>query len=535
MDLGEATDMLQGLFMVEPDEPFSAIEDFGASGSQMTRDGEEEVRGQKTVRYAGRVEAADLQNAADRIEGDVLFELWLDHDNLPARLRMSYEFDALYLFEPIPGETPRVVVTIEWFDWGQPVDIQAPPADKIVDIDDFAGGSDPTTDYFAGADCYGDAVDDCLEPNPELGAGAADPALCQGAEARVCLVPVGNVRTDVVDAIVKFHKGTANIDVVVLPSIPLTAADIHHDTSQVDADTLYEALERVYGVGDLTPSTFIAITPIDVRPRDGEYGWVFGSRWGRDANGAHNHGVFSYFRMANVEPYDGSPLDDDLLHLRVAKYAARYVALLYLDYPYSDDIEQLNYRDMFGFSDLDSMGTTWPSGPLPCAGDEPRVCLVPDGMYEDEVFVEDLKLVADRLSKDLGIRVEVRNSNTSYYPSRDSWSEEYYNDLHSTISGLISQPNITVIGVTDDALSQASGVPAHVDRAWPAEHFAVASGYDAGAPGTDLHRQRLYNVLLRTIAGAHYGKVLDQDPASLLYADVGSPVELDGKQPPSLP
>jgi hypothetical protein len=95
---------------------------------------------------------------------------------------------------------------------------------------------------------------------------------------------------------------------------------------------------------------------------------MFGARYGRGPegkNGGHNHGVFSYFRMANVRPYDGRPLSDDLLHERVAKYSARYTTLLYLDYPTGEDIAFLNYLNMFGFSDLDSMGMRWPETPAP--------------------------------------------------------------------------------------------------------------------------------------------------------------------------
>lgn len=219
--------------------------------------------------------------------------------------------------------------------------------------------------YFRGADCYGEKVADCLAVNADLDARASDPTICQGAEAHVCLVPVGNVRADVVDTIVRFHRETKGLDVVVLPSIPMRATMIYPETSQVAEWTIMEAMEDAYGVTNNTPSTFIGITPIDIRPRSGEYEWMFGARFGRDRNGNHNHGAFSYFRMQNVRPYDGTPLTDDLLGTRAAKYAARYTALLYFDYPVGRDRRYLNYKDMYGFSDLDSMGTLWPHDPPP--------------------------------------------------------------------------------------------------------------------------------------------------------------------------
>ncbi|MGH2610072.1 MAG: hypothetical protein ACRDHF_13410, partial [Tepidiformaceae bacterium] len=395
----------------------------------------------------------------------------------------------------------------------------------------FGGAADP----FEGADCYGDRVDDCLGVNAELDAKAVDPALCQGAEARVCLVPIGKVRTDVVDAIVKFHKDTANIEVLVLPSLPLDASAIHRDTSQVDADLLYEMLQASYGVGDLTPSTFIGIAPIDVRPRDGQYGWMFGSRWGRDANGLHNHGVFSYFRMLHVEPYDGSPITDDLIHLRASKYVGRYVALLYLDYPYTDDIEYLNYSDMYGFGDLDGIGTTWPTGEKPCEGDTPVICVIPDGDYLDFGFEEDVKLAIEELAAELGVRVEMRKYAGYYMPSLDDWGDEYGGDLRETFPALLAKPNVTVIGITDDPFAQATGVSPYMDRAWPGERLAVVSAADAGEAGTDRHEERVKALLLRAIAQAHYGKSLNSDPASLMFEGVTEPADLDGKLAPALP
>ncbi len=219
--------------------------------------------------------------------------------------------------------------------------------------------------YFRGADRYADRVDECLGANRELDVKAADPSVCLGPEAHVCLVPVGKVRTEVVEAIVRFIKETRGLDVVVLPSIEMRPTMVYPETYQVSEEVVLDAILTEYGVRTDTASTFIGITPIDIRPRDGQYEWMFGARFGRDKRGNHTWGVFSYFRMANVEPYDGSPLTDELLMMRAAKYAARYVALLHYDYPLGDDRNYLNYRYMFGFSDLDSMGINWPVEPPP--------------------------------------------------------------------------------------------------------------------------------------------------------------------------
>ena len=212
--------------------------------------------------------------------------------------------------------------------------------------------------FFRDADCYGERLARCLGVNRELDARSADPFTCQRDQPRICLVPAGNVRPDVVEAIVRFHRETKGLEVFVLPSVELPASLVFAKTSQVSAEGVRDAVDAQYRVTNSTPSTYIVITPIDVRPLSGEFAWMFGARYG--VKGNHNRGVFSYFRMLNVPPYDGSPLTDELLHTRVAKYAARYTALLHFAYPMGDDIAYLNYRDMYGFSDLDSMGDLWP-------------------------------------------------------------------------------------------------------------------------------------------------------------------------------
>lgn len=255
----------------------------------------------------------------------------------------------------------------------------SPPPGKTVEEPepDATQASNPAVDptaaaaqravanYFRDADCFGPRITSCLAASPELDARAADPVRCQGTEARLCLVPLGRVRPDVVDAIIKFHKDTVGLDVLVLPSIPIRAEMVHRESSQVSAEDLMDMIELKYGATNRSASTFIGITAIDVRPRTGEYAWEFGMRSGTDAKGNHNRGVFSYFRMANVAPYDGSKITDDLIFERVAKYAARYTSLLYFDYPTGIDRRYLNYRDMYGFSDLDSMGMQWPTDPPP--------------------------------------------------------------------------------------------------------------------------------------------------------------------------
>jgi hypothetical protein len=523
--------------LVPLSDPFAPLRDFGVTSGDFEFGGTEEVHGREAERYSAVVDASDL--AADaypfhRSTGPVALDVWVDENGWPMRLSVVAEVDPADLYaEEVEASGPvTFTVTIDYFDYGKPVEVEKPADDEIMSLDDLGnspwGGGDP----FEDAECYGDRLAECLQPNPEADALAVDPALCQGAVARLCLVPVGWVRLDVVEAIVDFHRETKGIEVLVLPGVPLTSAQVDTKASQVTTQVLWALLEEHYGVNSYTPSTFIAMTAIDAR--DGEFGWLFGSRWGGGPFG-HNHGVFSYFRMAVVPPYDGSPLDDGLLHERVAKYAARYTALLHLDYPIEEDINYLNYYEMYGFSDLDSMRANWPTGPQSCLGQV--ICVILDGSLADPAFERDMAEAVKRLESELGVRVDLQvpPPKSYYMPTLDSWSEEFGDDLRATVAGRLVRPGPTIVGVTDNRFANAPAVTDHVDRAWPEENLGVISGYDAGSPGTPEHRERLYRLLYRVVAQAHYGVPLDDDPASLMYRGVQRPKNLDGTRLPALP
>ena len=524
-------------------DPLEAVGVLGGEATNVQRAGTDELDGEPVERFTGEV-----RNFMDDefFNGDSTFELWIDEDGWARKLVITVDmgFASWDDNDTESTETYAFIVTLELFDYGKPVEVEAPPADKLITWDEAYGddyfGDDDWLfeDPFDGADCYGELLSNCFATNPEVDAMAADPALCQGVDARVCLVPVGKVRADVVQAIIDFHRDTAGIEVLVLPGIPLTDADVLEETSQIVDSTLWALMEAHAGVTKYyTPSTHIAITEIDVADDPGGYAWMFGSRWGSGPFG-QTHGVFSYFRMLHVEPYDGSPITDELVHERVAKYAARYTALLHLKFPMDTDIDQLNYYEMYGFGDLDSMGLEWPEGLGTCQGDEPLICIIPDGKadYGYPGYQQSLVEAAERLSEELGIRVDVATEPAGYYmPTLPNWSEEYANDLRGTVSYLLARPNVTVIGVTDDPLSQDPAVADHIDAAWPAERLAIVSASLLGDSRAFDEDERAYRLLYRAIARVHYGLPLTSEPGQLLSDDVVAPHQLDGVPLPALP
>lgn len=526
-----------GLFSGDFD-PFDMLEELGVDDSAVKHVGSGELHGKKAERYSIRLAPKDL--AGDPLlgelgaEGEVTVEVWIDSDGMPARLAYSVDLDP----EDAGIENSKPVtftMTLDLFDYGKPVDVEAPPADKVSDVPDL-GSFGSMGDPFKGADCYGEKLDDCLQPDPRTDAMASSPELCQGPTGRVCLVPVGKVRPDVVQAIVDFHKQTKGIQVVVLPGIPVPVADMRRAESQVTAEGLYRELKRVYGASDNSASSFIAITPVDVVPENDEFGWEFGARFGNSPFG-RIHGVFSYFRMVNVQPYDGSPITDKLIHERVAKYTARYTALLFLHSGTTDDPDFVNYEEMYGFSDLDSMGTKWPEiKARMCTSGHETVCIIPDGKYADPNFLADVKAALDRLAND-GLPVELFEPvDVYFFPSTADWGVEFQSDLSTYYQEwTATNAGISIIGLSDNAFANEPSAPTRFDYYPGQSQVGVVSAFDSGLVGTQLRQERIYRMVLRELLQVHYHLPLSDDPTSLLWSGATKPSDLDGKSIPPIP
>lgn len=509
-----------------PRRIFSALED--SKGSSMS--GNDTIRGAKTTRYSVQVDSETLFEATqvsvnakrDKAPDLLAVDAWVDGDGLLRKIAYDFTFES-------SGDVVSVVV--EFWDWGNAPAVEMPDLADIDDLLDSMGLGDIEDTVFGGEACYGERVAECLGVNPELDAITGDPADCTGPTARVCLVPVGFVRRDIVEAALKFHRETKGIEIVVLPSIALDASMVDADSSQVTENQLRTLMTDRYKILGQMPSSFIAITPFDMHPEDGHYGWFFGCRFSRPGMGQID-GVFSYFRMLHVEPYDGSGIDNALVFERVSKYLGRYVAVLHLAYPMGDDPDYLNYSSMSGFSDLDSIGKKWPEGASPCSQTGPSLCIIPDEDW-DLGFQTALNAAIVRLSKSVDVRVEVRLTG-GFFPSKDNWSEEFLSDLQQFAQPRIRGAGVVLVGVTDDAFAQAKSVAPHLDGLASEKDRVVISGYGTGKPGSTVQEERLYRLLLRAAARTVYGMPLSSDPSSLLYEGVDSPDDLDGLTLPVL-
>jgi hypothetical protein len=108
--------------------------------------GHEDVRGTGTTHYQANI---DLEKAVARsgsvIDADafkrfvdslgtknVQVQVWIDGDNRVRRIRIPMPV-------PYKADTAKVTITMEYFDFGAPVDVTPPPASDTVDYQDVLG------------------------------------------------------------------------------------------------------------------------------------------------------------------------------------------------------------------------------------------------------------------------------------------------------------------------------------------------------------------------------------------------------------
>lgn len=119
-------------------DPREALEQFKEAGT-IESSVKEDLNGTPTTHYKI---AVDVQKLADNQQDPTLKQamqeaiksglkdfpvnLWVDEDNLP--LRMAIEMPTA---DPTSGKTVPVKVQVDYSNWGDPVDIQAPPADQV--------------------------------------------------------------------------------------------------------------------------------------------------------------------------------------------------------------------------------------------------------------------------------------------------------------------------------------------------------------------------------------------------------------------
>jgi hypothetical protein len=87
--------------------------------------GKDEIRGVPAAHYRAHLDEKKFGEEGLFSPADLIIDAWIDDDRLVRRVHAPYDQD--------------VFVRVDLFDFGVPVEVEAPPADEIVDDDEFWG------------------------------------------------------------------------------------------------------------------------------------------------------------------------------------------------------------------------------------------------------------------------------------------------------------------------------------------------------------------------------------------------------------
>jgi hypothetical protein len=117
-------------------DPTQLLQQITKSGT-ITKVSHETLNGTATTHYAITVDVAKMvqtmtgndqekQALSELHVGNVPFDIWVDSNNLPVRITSKTAYA-----NPLTDESLAVTMTLDYSGWGQPVTIQAPPADQV--------------------------------------------------------------------------------------------------------------------------------------------------------------------------------------------------------------------------------------------------------------------------------------------------------------------------------------------------------------------------------------------------------------------
>jgi hypothetical protein len=106
---------------------------------------------EKAIQAAPQEQQAEIQAALDQLKslGSLTFpfDVWVDGDGLVRRLQLTFDLSQMLgaaASQLSPGTQIGMVMTMNMYDYGQPVDIQVPPASQVTDASDLATALDAT-------------------------------------------------------------------------------------------------------------------------------------------------------------------------------------------------------------------------------------------------------------------------------------------------------------------------------------------------------------------------------------------------------
>ena len=142
---GGATDSLFASGFIDPAQQFTLLKDAATNVSEA---GTEQVNGESTTHYTATIDVAkaaanegansqQLQKLSDAGISTVPVDVWVDGQGRIARLSLSYA-GAAGSDGPLAGA--NVKATVDYLDYGKPVDITVPDASQVKDFSQSSVG-----------------------------------------------------------------------------------------------------------------------------------------------------------------------------------------------------------------------------------------------------------------------------------------------------------------------------------------------------------------------------------------------------------
>jgi hypothetical protein len=136
-------------------DPSALLEGLRGIGGDPQPVGTEDVRGVPTTHYEASMSLSDalanvpedqqdevkasLEQLGDVESAEIPVDVWIDEDSLPRRMQM----DMGALFGGLGGgEDTTMTITLEFFGYGEPVDIEVPSGDEVTPLSDVPGGAE---------------------------------------------------------------------------------------------------------------------------------------------------------------------------------------------------------------------------------------------------------------------------------------------------------------------------------------------------------------------------------------------------------
>ncbi|MGD0115884.1 MAG: hypothetical protein ABSC13_07770 [Dehalococcoidia bacterium] len=201
--------------------------------------------------------------------------------------------------------------------------------------------------WFGQPPCSGSAMDGCLAAQTEL--APTSEASCEGADLRICFVPLGQVDPDLLRNLVDYYRNEYGIRIGVVTPSAVPAELVSRDRHQIDGASLADYMQKLFPADFADPNVvLIGLTPLDLYAHDENWRFELGVA---DWSGP-SHALVSTYRTHLGGLF---LVSNDRVLSRTRKMVTKYMGLTYMRLPLSNDPTSPMYGNIMSVGDLDKM------------------------------------------------------------------------------------------------------------------------------------------------------------------------------------